>query len=197
MSVNPDLKKADQEEDIYPEVFLPPEFREGLSENDYRAIDKFIRRGGTLILLDQASELAWKKFGVPARDLTDGLEETDYFCPGSNLWAKFNTSHPLAYGMPDRALVLNRNSPVFMVDPSQLNEKISAPVTYSERNLLKSGWLIGENYLVSKPIVLDAEYGDGQIILIGFRAQHRAQTHGTFKILFNALYYGAADDVRL
>jgi hypothetical protein len=32
-----------------------------------------------------------------------------------------------------------------------------------------------------------ARYGKGYVTLIGFRAQHRMQTHGTFKLVFNSL----------
>jgi hypothetical protein len=33
--------------------------------------------------------------------------------------------------------------------------------------------------------------------VLAFPAQHRAQTHGTFKFLFNGIFYGAAEEVTI
>jgi hypothetical protein len=35
--------------------------------------------------------------------------------------------------------------------------------------------------------VLHAHVGEGSALLVGPRVQHRCQTHGTFKLLFNSL----------
>jgi hypothetical protein len=51
-----------------------------------------------------------------------------------------------------------------------------------------SGWLEGERVIAGRSAVLDARVGSGRAVLIGFRAQHRAQAHATFRLLFNAIH---------
>ena len=188
----------DGEIEEYPEIFLPPDKTEGLDEDAFTALREWVRGGGTLVLLDEASELAWAKLGVPVDDDVADLPQTEYLCPGSTLRAHFDTSHPLAYGMPEEALILNWSSPVFSITPSAFNDRIAAPITYPEDGpLLSSGWLEGGERLHGKAAALDVDYGAGRILMIGFRSQLRAQTHGTFKVFFNALYYGSAEEVEL
>jgi len=62
---------------------------------------------------------------------------------------------------------------------------------YPEANILMSGYLRGGKYLQNKTAAVDVPLGKGRVILLGFVAQNRAQPHGTFKLLFNSLYYGA------
>ncbi len=64
--------------------------------------------------------------------------------------------------------------------------------SYPSEDILLSGWLLGEEVIARKAAVVDAKYQKGHIILIGFRCQHRAQSHGTYKFLLNALLYPEA-----
>jgi hypothetical protein len=58
---------------------------------------------------------------------------------------------------------------------------------YADREILQSDWLAGEQNLSKKAAMVTAGVGKGRVIVVGFRTQDRAQTYGTFKLLFNAL----------
>ena len=89
--------------------------------------------------------------------------------------------------MPSEGLVLFWNSPAFEITPSRDNNRYEIVARYADRDLLQSGWLIGEEHLTKKAAMVSAQFGEGEVLLIGFPAQHRAQTHGTFKLLFNTM----------
>jgi hypothetical protein len=56
-----------------------------------------------------------------------------------------------------------------------------------EGNPLRSGWLLGPQYIAGKCALVDVTLGKGRVVLFGFRTQHRGQTWGTFKFLFNSI----------
>ena len=122
------------------------------------------------------------------RNVLAGKKSTEFWCPGSTLKVKFDNLHPLAYGMPAQGLAtFIAGSQAYAIVPTANNEKVETLATYVERDILQSGWLLGEENLAKKAAIVSVQLGQGRVILIGFRAQHRSQTHGTFKLVFNAL----------
>ena len=65
---------------------------------------------------------------------------------------------------------------------------------YPSRNILASGWLKGEELMIGRAAVVSVDMRPGRVILFGLRPQHRAQTHATFPMLFNALYLSTVRD---
>ena len=186
-----------EDEDMQRRFPTPPEYRGGIGNDGVKNLKEFVEQGGTLITLDSAGELPIKKFRLPLRDVLEGLSSQEFFCPGSTLYIKLDTSHPVAYGMGERALALFWNSPAFSINPTPWNERYQVVAHYTEENQLQSGWLIGGKRLSNKAAIIEAGYEKGRVILLGFRVQHRAQTHGTFKLLFNSIYYAGATPVKL
>ncbi|MBN2409300.1 MAG: peptidase M14 family protein, partial [Candidatus Aminicenantes bacterium] len=166
---------------------VPPEYRSGIGQEGVDALKDFVEKGGILITLGQASGFAIDKFSLRVRNVVADLPSREFFCPGSTVKVRFDNTHSLAYGMPAEGLILFNSNQAFEIQPGQNNEMYETVVRYRERDLLQSGWLIGEKHLSGKPAAIRVEVGKGEVILFGFRPQHRAQTHGTFKLFFNAL----------
>ena len=59
--------------------------------------------------------------------------------------------------------------------------------------MIASGWLKGEELMAGRAAVVSIDMNPGRVVLFGLRPQHRAQTHATFPLLFNALYLSALD----
>jgi hypothetical protein len=164
----------------------PPEYRTGLGTEGVNAIRDFVQKGGTLVTLNTATAFPVDRLGIGVRNVLAGKSTKEFWCPGSTLRVTFDNTNPLAYGMPSHGLALYLGSPAFEITaPSAENYDIVA--RYEDRDLLESGWLVGEENLTRKAAVVSAKLGQGTVVLIGFPAQHRAQTHGTYKLLFNAL----------
>ncbi len=166
---------------------VPLEYRSGIGKEGVAALKEFVEKGGTLVTLGEASGFAIEHFELGIRNVTANIGSREFFCPGSTLKVNFDNSHPLAYGMPSDGLVVFYSSQAFAITSNQDSENYESVVRYQDRNLLQSGWLIGEDHIANMPAMINVKYGKGQVVLIGFRTQHRCQTHGTFKLLFNTM----------
>jgi len=165
----------------------PPDYRSGIGEDGVQAILEFVENGGTVVAMGGATDFAIRAFDLGVRDTLAGLSSMDFFCPGSTLHVDINTDNPLAWGMPSDSLALFWNSPAFEITARNAYD-YERVVTYAQRDILQSGWLVGEQYLSKRAAVITAKVGEGKVVLLGIRVQHRAQTHGTYKLLFNSLW---------
>jgi hypothetical protein len=169
-------------------VEAPPEYRSGFGAEGVKALEAFVQAGGTLVALAQAGDLPIQRFGLPVRNVLAGLSSIEFWCPGSTLHARYVPAHALAYGMPAEGLAtFLAGSQVYEVTSTVRSHEVEIFASYPERDLLQSGWLLGESVIAKKAAAVSVRHGDGRVVLLGFRPQHRSQTHGTFKLLFNAL----------
>jgi hypothetical protein len=164
----------------------PPELTGGITEAGVENLRRFVEDGGTLVCWDESTELAIKCFHLPVRNVLEGLKPSDFYCPGSVLRVEVDTTHPLARGLAHLADAYFVNSAAFEVtDPA--HAQTVARYAGRKEDVLRSGWLLGAQYLAGRAALVEASLGKGRVVLFGFRPQHRGQTWGTFPFIFNAL----------
>jgi len=168
-------------------------------------IKKFIEDGGTVLAIGRATRLGYL-LQVPIENALvektpEGavrpLPNTKFYVPGSILRAAVDNTDPLAYGLGDHADFFFDASPSFQLKPDALKLGIKPVAWYDSATSLRSGWAWGQAYLQNTVAALEAPMGRGKLFLFGPEIMFRGQPHGTFKLMFNGIYYGRSESVNL
>jgi hypothetical protein len=169
-----------------PAADLPPEYAGGIGTAGVASLRAFVESGGTLVCLDRSCTMLIDQLGLPLSDVARNAATDTFFCPGSILGLEVDPLQPEAYGMPPRTAAFFGSSSAYDVAESAANVRVSA--RYASRDLLISGWLVGDQVIAGRPAIAEVTLGAGRVVVLGFPVQHRAQSLATFRFLFNALF---------
>jgi hypothetical protein len=182
---------------------VPPDYRGRIGAiTDAQTLPqlrKFLEAGGSIVAIGTSTSLA-TRLGLPVANAlvepgtTRPLPPDKFYAPGCVLQVRVDTTQPLAYGLPEQLDLFYSNNPLFHLQPGSGVRSIA---WFEADNPLRSGWAWGAPYLKQAVAVAETEVGKGHLVLLGPLVAFRAHPHGTFKLLFNGLYVGSAQAVRL
>jgi len=188
---------------------IPAEYRDQIgritAEKTIPQLLQFIKDGGSVLTIGSSTDLAYHA-GLPiasalTEKLDDGTERPlprgKLFVPGSVLRVLVDNTNPLAYGIPGELDVNFNNSPVFKLLPEASLKGVSPVAWFDNKDPLRSGWAWGKHHLNGGIAVIEAKMGKGKLFLFGPEITRRAQPHGTFKFLFNGIYYGGSATTKI
>lgn len=181
-----DGKRGENDVDQIDEPLMPEEYRGGIGSDGVDNLKQFLVDGGKILFLGASGNLAIDKLKLPVKNVLKDMDRSKFFAPGTLFEVTLDMSSPLTYGMEPTASIYFIRDPAYTLQVSASMQRETA--VYGPRNVLKSGWVLGESNLFNRVALAEIQAGKGEAILYGFRTQNRAQTYGTFKLLFNALY---------
>jgi hypothetical protein len=206
----PDISTADLETGVA-EGELPSEYIGGLGRQGGFALRDFVHSGGVLVAVNRSSDWAIEWLNVPVNNIlteTAGTQENDeekeFFCPGSLLRLEL-TGEPgtgLLFGMGESLPILYHGGPVFKIlteaegpDVDVDRAEVSMSGRYPGSNPLLSGWIQNSEVIERSGALADVSIGGkgGRVVLFGFSPYRRAQTNGSFRLLFNAIHLGSSN----
>ncbi len=174
---------------------IPAEYRGGLGEKGWQALKDFVDQGGTLISFGDACNLLVDRLPLPLKELKRSLLAEQHDGPGVILNLQVDTTNPLGWGMARNTFGFYLNSPFFDVSDGFGSQKVRVIARYPNVSVAASGYLKGEEYMLGRAAVVSVDMNPGKVVLFGIRPQHRAQTHATFPMIFDALYWSAEGDL--
>ncbi|RZK82221.1 MAG: peptidase [Pedobacter sp.] len=180
---------------------VPEEYRNRIGritvDKSIPQLKAFMDAGGEVVTIGSSTNLAYH-LGLPVRNALVEIDEKGeerrlpaekYYVPGSVLMVDVDNAKQATLGMESKAAVYFDNSPVFKISSSAISSGLIKPLAWFGSSApLKSGWAWGQTYLRDGIAAFEAKQGKGKLFAFGPEITFRAQTHGTFKLLFNQLY---------
>ncbi|MGH7464562.1 MAG: M14 family metallopeptidase, partial [Longimicrobiales bacterium] len=163
---------------------LPAQYTGGLGDAGVTALQQFVRAGGRLVAIEEATEFAAELFDLPVSSAVEDLPPQDFYVPGSILRIDVAADDPLAGG------VGNEVHGWYWGDSRAFDitgDAVRVVARYGAGNPKVSGWILGPEHIAGKPALVSAEVGQGSVVLFGFQPNYRGQSIATWPLLWAAL----------
>ena len=175
---------------------VPPAYAGGLGPDGVGVLSAFVRDGGTLVCLNASSDFAISRLNIPVRNVLASDAQTQqgsrFLASGSILGVAFRPRDgaarvptALLVGVPDSLGVFFEGGGAFELEPP------ARALGWYAAEPLRSGFARNAGWIGGKAAAVEVPVGSGRAILFGFRPQFRGQTHGAFRLLFNAVLLAA------
>jgi hypothetical protein len=181
---------------------IPAEYRNQTgrisADTSILALKKFMESGGSVLTIGTSTNLAYH-LNLPVTnalvEMRNGklvsLPSEKFYIPGSVLRVRIDSAQSFGWGMESGADVIFSSSPVFRMTPEAVSQGIIKPIAwFDSEQPLRSGWALGQQYLLNGVAAFEAKVGSGKLYAFGPEITFRAQTYSTFKLIFNQLYSG-------
>ena len=176
----------------------------GVGEAGWKKLADWVEGGGTLVAIGSAVETARALLDLPIEPALPeprpggrggAAAPLAFYCPGSLLQNEFNTTHPVAFGMPATWPVFFEGDQAYRLKPGFTIQSEVVSRYPAQGPILQSGWLLGEEFLRDQANVVAFRVGKGYVVTLGSQVDFRAQPRATFKLLFNAIFHGPSTRV--
>lgn len=174
----------------------PKEYTKGIGKKGHQKLLDFIEKGGKIISWGNSIELFAgnqvnkqnnEEFRLPFTDISQKLQKSGLYIPGSLVRINLKPDHPITYGLNEEIGIFYRGRPVIKTSIPAFDMDRRTIATFAENNVLLSGYAEKEKLLEGKTAAVWIKKGKGELILFSFNPQFRASTQGSYKLLFNSI----------
>ena len=168
---------------------IRPEYAYQLTAGDLERFEQFVRGGGTVVCVSNASGFAIQQLKLPVSNVVAGLEARGVLPARLDRRGHDRSVAPGDGRHARQGGDLRRRQPGLR-DAGRLQGQGAGALSGRRFAAAAPAISSARNYLHGKAAALDVQLDAGHVVLLGFRPEWRGQPFGTFRVLFNAALFG-------